>query len=85
MDFHWAAKRFCERRAMTKVTAADIGTMTRDTEASCQSIQNMIPSTPTTVSSELSSWPRPCWRVVPMLSMSLVTRLRMSPRSCWSK
>ena len=68
-----------------KQTGDLISRLTSDIEASCQSIQNMIPSTPTTVSSELSSWPRPCWSVVPMLSMSLVTRLRMSPRSWWSK
>ena len=42
-------------------------------------------STPTTVSSEVSSWLSVCCSVCAMLSMSLVTRLSSSPRGCWSK
>ena len=38
-----------------------------------------------TVSTEVMSWVRLCWRVWPMLSMSFVTRLSMSPRGWPSK
>ena len=44
-----------------------------------------MPSTPTIVSTEVSSWLSPCWSVVVRLSMSLVTRLRMSPCGWLSK
>ena len=56
-----------------------------DTPASNGLIQNIIAITPRIVSTELSSWLKPCWRVVVTLSMSLVTRLRMSPWECRSK
>ena len=42
-------------------------------------------STPMTVRSDVMSWVRLCWSVWPMLSMSLVTRLRTSPRGWPSK
>ena len=42
-------------------------------------------STPTTVSSEVSSWLSVCCRLCAMLSMSLVTRLSSSPRGWLSK
>ncbi len=58
----------------------ETGTDTSATSASTGEIQNIIPSTATTVSSEVSSWPRVCWRVVLTLSMSLETRLNSSPR-----
>ena len=48
-------------------------------------IVSIMISTPTTVSSEVISWVRLCWSVWLMLSMSLVTRDRMSPRDSRSK
>ena len=59
--------------------------MTADTAASSGEIQNITPSTPTIVSTEVRSWLSPCCRVVVRLSMSLVTRLRMSPWGWLSK
>ena len=56
-----------------------------DTAASSGEIQNIIPSTPTIVSNDVSSWLSPCCRVVVRLSMSLVTRLRTSPCGWLSK
>ena len=85
MCVHWAMNCFCERLAMRWVTSTDSGTATRATRASSGEIQNIMASTPTTVSSEVSSWLRVCWRLVEMLSMSLVTRLSSSPRGCRSK
>ena len=45
----------------------------------------MIVSTPTIVSSEITSWLIVCCSDWDRLSMSLVTRLRISPRGCRSK
>ncbi len=56
-----------------------------ETTASNGLIQNIIAITPRIVSAELSNWLRPCCSVVVTLSMSLVTRLRMSPWECRSK
>ncbi|PSK65328.1 hypothetical protein B0E53_02699 [Micromonospora sp. MH33] len=82
---HWAMNRRCERFAICWVTTTDSGTATRATRASSGEIQNIMASTPTTVSSALSSWLSVCDRVCEMLSMSLVTRLSSSPRGCLSK
>jgi len=46
---------------------------------------NIMTSTNTTVSSELSTWLNVCCRDCETLSMSLVTRLKSSPRGCLSK
>ncbi len=48
-------------------------------------IRSIIRSTPTTVRRDVISWVRLCWSDWPMLSMSFVTRLRMSPRGWLSK
>ena len=53
----------CERFITAPVTSIETGTETRATRASTGEIQNIIPSTATTVSSEVSSWLRVCWRV----------------------
>ena len=83
--FHWAMNCCCDRLAIWPVTTTDSGTATSATSASSGEIQNIMTSTPTTVSSEVSSWLSVCWRVCEMLSMSLVTRLSSSPRGCLSK
>ena len=67
------------------VTSIDSGTETSAISASSGEIQNIIDSTATTVSSEVSSWLSVCCRVWLTLSMSLVTRLSSSPRGCRSK
>ena len=48
-------------------------------------IQTIIARTPMTVSRAVMSWVSVCWRVIEMLSMSLVTLLRTSPREDESK
>ena len=59
--------------------------MSSEITASSGLIQNIITSTPMTVSIEVISWVSVCCRVLEMLSMSLVTRLSRSPRGCVSK
>ena len=59
--------------------------MIRASTASSGEIKSIIVTTPTTVSSDVSSWLIVCCRLVWMLSMSLVTRLSNSPRGCLSK
>ena len=59
--------------------------MTSAISASSQEIQNIIVSTPMIVSTEVTAWLRVCWSDWARLSMSLVTRLRISPRGCRSK
>ena len=49
--------------------------------ASSGLISSIIPSTPMIVNTAVRSWVRLCWRVGAMLSMSLVTRLSVSPRA----
>ena len=61
------------------------GSTTTDTTARIGEIQNIIPITPTTVSTDVSSWLRPCCKVVVRLSMSFVTRLSVSPCGWLSK
>ncbi len=81
---HWATKRGWERRAMAFVNTTDRGIVSRATSASSGEMMTIIVSTPTTVSSDVSSWLSVCWRLWATLSMSLVTRLKRSPRGCWS-
>ena len=83
--FHCVTKWPCERRAIALVTDIDSGIVTSAIRASSGEMTNIIVTTPTTVSSEVSSWLIVCCSVCEMLSMSLVTRLRTSPRDCWSK
>ena len=65
--------------------AIDSGTVTSAITASSGEIQNIITSTPTTVSTEVMSCDSVCWSVCATLSMSLVTRLSSSPRGWESK
>ena len=64
------------------MTTIDTGIVTSAMTASSGEMTNIMTSTPTTVSSEVSSWLIVCCRLVEMLSMSLVTRLSTSPRGC---
>ena len=53
--------------------------------ASSGLIQNIIARTPMIVHSAVISWVSDCWSELAMLSMSLVTRLSVSPRGWLSK
>ena len=59
---HCATNCFCERFAISRVTTIDSGTVTSAISASSGEIQNIIASTPMTVSSEVSSWLIVCCR-----------------------
>ena len=67
------------------MTAIDAGTASSEITASSGLIVSIMISTPMTVRTDVMSWVRLCWSVWLMLSMSLVTRLRMSPRDWRSK
>src|SRR3546814_4500247 len=53
---HWAMNCVCERFMIAAVVNIEIGTLTNAIRASSGEIQNIIPSTAITVSSEVSSW-----------------------------
>ena len=76
---------FCDRLPITAVTSTDTGMVTSAMSASSGETTNIITVTPTTVSSEVSSWLSVCCSAWATLSMSLVTRLSSSPRVCRSK
>ena len=70
---------------MTPKTTAMSGSAMRATIASCHEIENIITSTPTTVSTFVSAVESDCCIVWVMLSMSFVTREISSPRCTRSK
>ena len=70
---------------MTSVTTTDSGTVTSAIRASSQLIHSIMARTPTTVSTDVTIWLKPCCSVVAMLSTSFVTRLKTSPCECLSK
>ena len=61
------------------------GIDTSATSASCHEIVNIMISTPTTVSNDVSAPDSDCCNVCVMLSTSFVTRLMSSPRCTLSK
>ncbi|SKT77556.1 Uncharacterised protein [Mycobacteroides abscessus subsp. massiliense] len=77
---HCATNSRCDRRAMVRVTHSDNGTVASVITASSGEILSIMASTATSVSIELSSWLMLICSDVWMLSTSLVTRLRISPR-----
>ncbi len=77
---HCATKRGCARLAICLMMVSDSGTVTMVITARSGEMVIIITTTPTMVSSEVSSWLSVCWRLWAMLSMSLVTRLSRSPR-----
>ena len=81
---HWATKRLRDRLAMARMVRMERGMVTTATRASSHEIHSMMASVPTSMSDWLNIWLRVCWRLWAMLSMSLVTRLRRSPRSVLS-
>ena len=82
---HWWVKAFCERGPITPKTTPMSGKMMSATSASFQEMENIIPSTPTTVRIAVRAPDRDCWRVLVTLSTSLVRRLSSSPRWTVSK
>ena len=82
---HCAMNFGCDRLAISVVTTIDSGTATSAIRASSGEMTSIITSTPTTVSSEISSCVMVCCSDCEMLSMSLVTRDSTSPRCCRSK
>ncbi len=85
MRSHCAANCFCERLAMKSVTTTETGTTSSEIRARIELIQNIMTSTPTMVSAAVMSCVSVCCSVCEMLSMSLVMRLRTSPRGWSSK
>ena len=83
--FHCATNSFCERRATSTVMTIVSGIVTSAITASSGEMMNIITSTPTTVSSEITTCDSVCCIDWPMLSTSFVTRLSSSPRCTLSK
>ena len=82
---HWAMNLRFERLAIWRVTTITSGIVTRASDASNGEIEIIIATTPMTVNVEISSWLSVCCMLCWMLSMSLVARLRISPRGRRSK
>lgn len=61
------------------------GIVTRAISARRGEMTNIITITPTTVSSDVTTWDTVCCMLCPMLSTSFVTRLSSSPRCIRSK
>ncbi len=78
--FHCSANSGWARLPMRAVTSTAAGMLRRAISASSQEMENIIASTATRVSRETMTWESTCWRDWATLSMSLVTRLRTSPR-----
>ena len=77
---HCARKCGWARLPIRVATKIESGTVTRAIAARSGEMRNIITSTPTIVSSEVTIWLSVCWMLWEMLSMSLVTRERISPR-----
>src|SRR5216684_3889351 len=82
---HCETNCFWERCATWVAMTTESGTVTSMITASGGETTNIITRTPTTVSTDDSSWLIVCCSDMATLSMSLVTRLRSSPRGCRSK
>ena len=71
---------FFERAVISRITASEIGTVINVIVAKSGEIEIIMMTTPMIVSVEVSIMLSVCWRLCATLSMSLVTRLRRSPR-----
>ncbi len=85
MVSHCAANCFCERLAMIIVTTTEIGTTSTEISASSGLMVSIMMRTPMIVSADVMICVRLCCSDCEMLSMSLVMRLRTSPRGWSSK
>ena len=77
---HCSTNCVFDRFVMAFIVKIDTGIVTSATSARSGEIVIIMISTPTSVSVDVSSWLSVCWRLCARLSMSLVTRLSMSPR-----
>ena len=77
---HWAMNLRFDRLAICRVTSTTSGIVTRAIRASNGEIDTIITTTPMTVNVDVSNWLSVCCTLCWMLSMSLVARLRISPR-----
>ena len=75
----------CARLPILLTVNTETGTVTSAISASSGEIRNITKSTPTMVSTEVTTWLSVCCSDWARLSMSLVTRDRISPRGCASK
>ena len=82
---HCTPNAFCDFGPMTPKITPMSGRDTSATSASFQEIENIITSTPSTVSTAVSAPDSDCCIVCVMLSMSFVTREMSSPRCTRSK
>jgi hypothetical protein len=83
--FHWVPNAFCDFGPMMPKMTPISGSEIRATMVSCHEMENIMMSTPTTVSTLVSAPERDCCIVWVMLSMSFVTREISSPRCTLSK
>ena len=77
--FCWAAKYFWDLLAMMAVMIMLAGSVKRAIRVIVTLMESIIKKIPNTITIEVITWVRLCWRVVDMISMSFVTRLRISP------
>ncbi len=77
---HCAMNFFFERAVISFITTSETGTVISVIVASSGEIEIIMITTPMIVSVEVSIMLSVCWRLCATLSMSLVTRLRRSPR-----
>ena len=85
MASHCWANSFCAREPTTPVSTSATGITARAMSESCQEMVSIITSTPITMRIEFTRPVTVFIRVFWMLSMSLVTRERISPRFIRSK
>jgi len=82
--FHWEMNLGRDRRATARMPHTETGTVVSATTARSGEMVNIITAVPMSNSTEVSIWLSVCCRLCATLSMSLVTRLRRSPRDCLS-
>ena len=81
MWVHCCMNRGFERAVTKRTRPSASGMLTSATRASSGEMVNIITTTPTIVSEEVSIWPSVCCMLWATLSMSLVTLLSRSPRA----
>ena len=81
---HWSTNFTRDRLVMSFIVHIDSGIVTSATSASCHDTTNIMTRVPTSRSVDVSICDSVCCMPWARLSMSLVTRLRRSPRAWWS-
>ena len=77
--FCWAAKLPCDLFVICEMPRKATGRVRRLMRVKRGLMVSIMMITPTIVQAEVMSWVRLCWSVLPILSMSFVTRLMTSP------